>query len=94
MRDKEAANRRERAIGQGAPASGLAAQRSREYRFFMSDQHLSGPQRGQSAERSERLSKALRANLRRRKAQARGRSVAERSTASAEKPGESKPSRD
>jgi len=94
MRDKEAANRRERAIGQGGPASGLAAQRSQEYRFFMSDKHMSGPQRGRTADRSERLSKALRANLRRRKAQARGRSVAETPAAAAQKPDESKPSRD
>jgi hypothetical protein len=60
----------------------------------MRDKQLSGPQRGQSAGRSERLSKALRANLRRRKAQARGRSVAEGTAAAAQKPGESKPSRD
>jgi hypothetical protein len=59
----------------------------------MSDKHLTGPQRGQIIERSERLSKALRANLRRRKAQARGRSVAERPAAAAEKSDESKPSR-
>jgi hypothetical protein len=60
----------------------------------MSDKHLPGPKRGQSADRSERLSKALRANLRRRKAQARGRSVAERASADGETSGESKPSRD
>ena len=60
----------------------------------MSDKHMSGPQRGRIADRSERLSKALRANLRRRKAQARGRSVAERPAAAAQKPGEPKPSRD
>jgi hypothetical protein len=94
MRDKQAANRQERAIGRGAAASGLAAQGSREYRFFMSDKQRPGPQRGQIADRSGRLSKALRDNLRRRKAQARGRSVAERGAAGAEKPGESKPSRD
>ena len=59
----------------------------------MSDKHLPGPKHGHSADRSERLSKALRANLRRRKAQARGRSVAERATPG-EKPDESKPSQD
>jgi hypothetical protein len=94
MRDKQAANRQERAIGRGAAASGLAAQRSPEYRFFMSDKRRPGPQRGQIADRSDRLSKALRDNLRRRKAQARGRSIPERPAAAVEKPGESKPSRD
>jgi hypothetical protein len=94
MRDKQAANRQERAIGRGAAASGLAAQRSPEYRFFMSDKRRPGPQRGQIADRSDRLSKALRDNLRRRKAQARGRSSPERPAAAVEEPGESKPSRD
>jgi hypothetical protein len=60
----------------------------------MRDKDQPGSQRGRTDDRSERLSKALRANLRRRKAQARGRSVAERPAAAAEKPGESKPSRD
>jgi hypothetical protein len=77
MRDKRAANGRERAIGQGAAASGLAAERSWRYRFFMSDKEPSGPRRAKIDDRSERLSKALRANLRRRKAQARGRSDAD-----------------
>jgi hypothetical protein len=94
MQVKRAANRRERAIGQGAAASGLATQRLQEYRFFMSDKYLPGPKHGQSADRSERLSKALRANLRRRKAQARGRSVADQAAAEEETSGESKPSRD
>jgi hypothetical protein len=57
----------------------------------MSEKEPTGEGRAKIAERSERLSKALRANLRRRKAQARGRSHADQ--ASVGKPEESKPIR-
>jgi hypothetical protein len=60
----------------------------------MSDKQRPGPPRGQIADKSERLAEALRANLRRRKAQARGRSLTERPAAPAEKSGKSKPSGD
>ena len=94
MRDKQAANRRERAIWRAAPASGLAVPRSWGYRSSMTEKQVTGPRRGQGGDRSERLSEALRANLRRRKAQARGRSAAQKEGAASEGSNEAKGTRD
>jgi hypothetical protein len=56
------------------------------YRCAMDDKRISPPRPGAADARAERLAVALRANLRRRKQQARGRAESETNSAAAAKP--------
>jgi hypothetical protein len=60
----------------------------------MNDKRVSRPPSAQGAARSERLAEALRANLRRRKIQARGRAAADRPASVEKKPVKREPARD